>query len=139
MPGPNKAGPAGPGASADVDGIAQLAPEDDDDEPLLGPAPAFSPRRERRGGGGPRGATTDVLTNLGKLVELVARALVDEPDKVVVRESVDEHHPRIELTVAPDDIGKVIGKDGRTAQSIRSLLMAAAARGGRRPHLDILD
>ena len=139
MPGPNK-----PDAPANAEGVAQLAPEDDDDEPLLGPArgpsPGTSQRGPRRGGGGgPRGATTDVLSNLGKLVELVARALVDEPNSVVVRESVDEHHPRIELTVAPDDIGKVIGKDGRTAQSIRSLLMAAAARGGRRPHLDILD
>ena len=78
------------------------------------------------------------LSQLGKLVSIIARALVDKPEEVVVRES-NEHHPRIELTVAPDDIGKVIGKDGRTAQSIRTLLVAAASRGGRRPHLDIVD
>ncbi len=78
------------------------------------------------------------LSNLGRLVQVVARALVDEPDKVVVRESQGQH-PRVELSVAPDDIGKVIGKDGRTAQSIRTLLAAASNRGGRRPHLDIVD
>jgi predicted RNA-binding protein YlqC (UPF0109 family) len=46
---------------------------------------------------------------------------------------------RIELRVARDDIGKVIGKDGRTAQSIRTLLAAAASRVGKRAHLDIVD
>jgi hypothetical protein len=78
------------------------------------------------------------LSQLGKLVSLIARALVDKPEEVVVRETND-HHPRIELSVAPDDIGKVIGKDGRTAQSIRTLLAAASTRGGRRPMLDIVD
>jgi len=90
-------------------------------------------------GGGPRIEATDDLSHLGKLVGLVARALVDDPSQVVVREAAHEHHPRIELTVAQEDIGKIIGKDGRTAQSIRMLLVAAAARSGRRPHLDILD
>ncbi|HTN88660.1 MAG TPA: KH domain-containing protein [Sorangium sp.] len=73
------------------------------------------------------------------LVALVARALVDHPDRVVVREVVGDRFPRIELTVAREDIGKVIGKDGRTAQSIRTLLSAAASKSGRRAHLDILD
>ncbi|AUX33682.1 MULTISPECIES: KH domain-containing protein [Sorangium] len=73
------------------------------------------------------------------LVALVARALVDQPDRVVVREVVGDRFPRIELTVAREDIGKVIGKDGRTAQSIRTLLSAAASKSGRRAHLDILD
>ncbi len=81
----------------------------------------------------------DELTPLGKLIGLVARALVDQPDRVVVRESDSEHHPRIELSVAQEDIGKVIGKDGRTAQSIRTLLAAAAMRAGKRAHLDIVD
>ena len=75
---------------------------------------------------------------MSRLVGVVARALVDQPDKVVVRESND-HVPRIELQVAPDDIGKVSGKDGRAAQSIRTLLAAASTRGGRRPLLDIVD
>ncbi len=78
--------------------------------------------------------------NLVELVEIMARALVDEPDEVSVRKARGDRHPRIELTVAPDDIGKVIGKDGRTAQSMRVLLNAAASKlGSGRAYLDILD
>ena len=73
------------------------------------------------------------------LVALIARSLVDRPDQVVVREVQGDRFPRIELTVAREDIGKVIGKDGRTAQSIRTVLNAAASKAGRRAHLDILD
>ena len=73
------------------------------------------------------------------LISLIARSLVDQPDKVEVREVQGDRFPRIELTVAREDIGKVIGKDGRTAQSIRTLLNAAASKAGRRAHLDILD
>jgi hypothetical protein len=104
-------------------------------------------RREGGGGyrsGGPRiprspDGVVQPLSPLGELVGLVARALVDQPDQVEVREDHHEHHPRIELAVAQEDIGKVIGKDGRTAQSIRTLLAAAAMRSGRRAHLDIVD
>jgi len=73
------------------------------------------------------------------LVQLIARSLVDSPDRVTVREVQGDRFPRIELTVAREDIGKVIGKDGRTAQSIRTVLNAAASKMGRRAHLDILD
>jgi hypothetical protein len=73
------------------------------------------------------------------LVQLIARALVDQPDRVTVREVQGDRFPRIELVVAREDIGKVIGKDGRTAQSIRMVLSAAASKMGRRAHLDILD
>jgi predicted RNA-binding protein YlqC (UPF0109 family) len=73
------------------------------------------------------------------LVSLIARSLVDNPDRVQVREVTGERFPRIELSVAREDIGKIIGKDGRTAQSIRTLLNAAASKAGRRAHLDILD
>jgi hypothetical protein len=73
------------------------------------------------------------------LVALIARSLVDQPDKVIVREVPGDRFPRIELSVAREDIGKVIGKDGRTAQSIRTVLNAAASKAGRRAHLDILD
>ena len=77
---------------------------------------------------------------LAELVEIVARALVDNPEEVHVRKTRGDRHPRIELTVAPDDIGKVIGKDGRTAQSMRILLNAAAHKlGGGRAYLDIVD
>ena len=73
------------------------------------------------------------------LIALIARSLVDQPDKVVVREVIGDRFPRIELSVAREDIGKVIGKDGRTAQSIRVVLNAAASKAGRRAHLDIRD
>jgi uncharacterized protein len=73
------------------------------------------------------------------LVQLIARSLVDQPDRVTVREVHGDRFPRIELSVAREDIGKVIGKDGRTAQSIRTVLNAAASKIGRRAHLDILD
>jgi predicted RNA-binding protein YlqC (UPF0109 family) len=77
---------------------------------------------------------------LVEFVELVARALVDQPDEVEVKQTKNDRNPRIELSVAREDIGKVIGKDGRTAQSIRVLLNAAANKMGLgRAYLDILD
>ncbi len=76
---------------------------------------------------------------LADLIALIARSLVDQPDKVMVREVTGDRIPRIELRVAREDIGKIIGKDGRTAQSIRVVLNAAANKMGRRAHLDILD
>lgn len=77
-------------------------------------------------------------SQLGELVGLIARALVDRPDAVEINE-VGGDRGRIELRVAREDIGKVIGKDGRTAQSIRALLAAAASRLNRRALLDIVD
>lgn len=79
------------------------------------------------------------MSQLTDLVTIIARALVDNPDQVRVLEVEGERVPRIELTVAREDIGKVIGKDGRTAQSIRALLSASASKTGRRVHLDIAD
>lgn len=76
---------------------------------------------------------------LAELVSLVARSLVDQPERVVVCEAEGDRNPRIELQVAREDIGKVIGKDGRTAQSIRTLLHAAANKAGKRAFLDIVD
>lgn len=79
------------------------------------------------------------MSQLGDLVALIARNLVDTPDEVHVHEQSSGRAPRIELSVAREDIGKVIGKEGRTAQSIRTLLSAAASKTGRRAHLDIVD
>ncbi len=77
---------------------------------------------------------------LAGLVEVLARALVDQPDRVRVELARGDRHPRVELTVDPDDIGKVIGKDGRTAQSMRVLLNAAATKQGfNRAFLDVVD
>lgn len=76
---------------------------------------------------------------LTDLVATIAKALVDDPDAVEVTEIEGDHNSVIELRVSPDDIGKVIGKDGRTAQSMRAILNAASTKLGRRAHLDIVD
>jgi uncharacterized protein len=76
---------------------------------------------------------------LKALISTIARALVDDPDGVEVTEVDGERNPVIELRVSDGDVGKVIGKDGRTAQSIRTILVAASTKIGRRAHLDILD
>lgn len=74
-----------------------------------------------------------------ELVEFIAKALVDEPDQVRVTEVEGERITVIELRVAPGDLGKVIGKQGRTARSIRTLLNAAATKLRKRAVLEILE
>lgn len=73
------------------------------------------------------------------LVTEIAKALVDLPDEVVVREVEGEQVTVLELRVAPSDLGKVIGKQGRTARSIRTLLGAAGMKLNRRFTLEILE
>jgi ribosomal protein S16 len=102
-----------------------------------------APQRSEVGGReGFRGLGAPVaedLSPLGQLVSLIACSLVDQPRTGRRARARGDRVPRIELTVAREDIGKVIGKDGRTAQSMRTLLNAAASKMGRRAHLDILD
>jgi len=74
-----------------------------------------------------------------ELVELIAKALVDQPEKVEVREIEGEKLTIIELRVAPGDLGKVIGRQGRTARSIRTLLNATATKLRKRAVLEILE
>lgn len=74
-----------------------------------------------------------------QLIEDIAKALVDSPEAVVVRELAGEQNTILELKVAPSDLGKVIGKQGRTARSIRTLLGAASMKLNRRFTLEILD
>lgn len=74
-----------------------------------------------------------------ELVEYLAKALVDTPDQVEVAVIEGEKSTILELRVAPDDVGKVIGKHGRIAKSIRTLLAAASSRSGKRVVLEILD
>jgi len=74
-----------------------------------------------------------------ELVTEIARALVDIPEQVSVREVEGEQVTVLELRVAPSDLGKVIGKQGRTARSIRTLLGAAGMKLNRRFTLEILE
>jgi len=74
-----------------------------------------------------------------ELVEEIAKALVDLPDEVSVREVTGEQVTVLELKVAPSDLGTVIGKQGRTARSIRTLLGAAGMKLSRRFTLEILE
>lgn len=73
-----------------------------------------------------------------ELVEFIARSLVDNPDDVQVTEIEEENSIIIELRVAPDDMGKVIGKQGKIAKSIRTLTKAAAAKAGKRVAVEIM-
>ena len=72
-----------------------------------------------------------------ELVEVIAKALVDNPDKVVVTESMKGEDTLIELKVAPADMGKVIGKQGRIAKAIRSVVKAAASKEDRKVIVEI--
>jgi predicted RNA-binding protein YlqC (UPF0109 family) len=73
------------------------------------------------------------------LVDYLARQLVDKPDAVVVTEVDLEDQLVLELEVDPDDIGKVIGKQGRTVKAMRALLQAASVKSRRRTVLEIVD
>jgi len=73
-----------------------------------------------------------------RLVEILARALVDKPDEVNVRVVEDEDGMVIELRVAPEDMGKVIGKQGRIAKAIRTLVKASATRQRKRVTVEIV-
>ncbi len=72
-----------------------------------------------------------------ELVEIIAKSLVDNPDGVIVSETSDDTTINIELTVAPEDMGKVIGKGGRIAKSIRTVVKAAASKGDKKVIVDI--
>lgn len=74
-----------------------------------------------------------------ELVEIIAKALVDDPTQVVVNEKFEENGKdvRLELQVAPDDMGKVIGKQGRIAKAIRTVVKAAAAKEDHFVEVDI--
>ncbi len=79
------------------------------------------------------------MAGMKDLVEDIAKALVDTPEEVSVRQVDGEQVTVLELKVAPGDLGKVIGKQGRTARSIRTLLGAAGMKLNRRFTLEILE
>jgi predicted RNA-binding protein YlqC (UPF0109 family) len=74
-----------------------------------------------------------------ELVEYIAKSLVDDPGSVQVNMIEGEKSTILELKVAQDDIGKVIGKSGRIARAVRTILSAAAAKTNKRVVLEILD
>ena len=76
---------------------------------------------------------------LRAVVETVARALVDHPDAVVVSENERRGSTVLELRTAPGDMGKIIGRQGRTAAALRTLLSVTAEKHGKRAQLDIRD
>lgn len=74
-----------------------------------------------------------------ELVEVIAKSLVDNPDEVVVTETEEAKAIIVKLTVAPSDMGKVIGKQGRIAKAIRSVVKAAASKIDKKVIVDIED
>lgn len=78
-------------------------------------------------------------SELAKLIEYMARALVDLPDQVEVNEIVGENTTVLELKVAKEDLGKIIGKQGRTARSIRTVLNGASTKLKKRTVLEIIE
>lgn len=73
-----------------------------------------------------------------ELVEILAKALVDHPDQVQVKEVESDRVITLELTVAPEDMGKIIGKQGRIAKAIRTVVKAAAAIDGKKVSVEII-
>ncbi len=76
---------------------------------------------------------------LKELVEYIAKSLVDNPDEVIVTEVEGEQTSVLELKVAKEDLGKVIGKQGRTARAMRVILTAASTKAKKRCVLEILE
>ena len=74
-----------------------------------------------------------------ELLQYIAKALVDNPDQVVVEEIITQQTLVLELSVAKEDLGKVIGKKGRTAQAVRTILSCASAKEKKRTILEIVE
>ena len=74
-----------------------------------------------------------------ELVEFLARRLVDKPDEVSVEEAHEDGALVLRLRVAPDEVGKVIGRQGRLARALRTIVRAGSVRAGRRVVLEIVD
>jgi predicted RNA-binding protein YlqC (UPF0109 family) len=79
------------------------------------------------------------VVSMRELIEYIAKSLVDRPENVTVKETEGEKTTIIELRVAQEDLGKVIGKQGRTARAMRTILNAAGTKIGKRCVLEILE
>ena len=74
-----------------------------------------------------------------ELVEVIAKSLVDHPDEVIVTQTEETDEIRVELQVAPSDMGKVIGRQGRIAKAIRTVVKSAASKDDRKVIVEILQ
>lgn len=74
-----------------------------------------------------------------EILEFVVREIVDDPDAVQITESHDDRGTLLSLHVAPDDMGKVIGRGGRTARALRAVIRAAGTRSGEHASVEIVD
>jgi len=79
------------------------------------------------------------VDRLQNLLLLLVRPIVDEPDRVEVEASESDTRVDLELRVAPDDIGKVIGRGGRTIRAIRTVVKAASVKVGKRVNVEVVD
>ena len=79
------------------------------------------------------------MTKMKEAVEKIVRSLVGEPDQVEVTENVDGKNVRIGVRVAESDMGRIIGREGRTVKAIRSILFVAGQKHGKRFHLDLIE
>ncbi len=86
-----------------------------------------------------KGARQGAVTSMKELVEFLAKQLVNHPEAVEVKETQSDTASILELKVAKEDLGRVIGKQGRTAKSIRTILNAAASRTNRKVVLEIIE
>jgi hypothetical protein len=82
---------------------------------------------------------TKAQSELSRMIEVIAKTLVDLPDEVSVAEVIGENTTVIVLRVAKTDIGKIIGKEGKTAKAIRTILLGAATKIKRRTVLEIVE
>lgn len=120
----------------DESGTDEARPAD----PAAGPDPSSAPRRPGRSNVDQPGVTeggTDAEIRLREVVRSIVGSLVDEPDAVVVSSRVREHSVILNLRVADGELGKVIGRQGRTARAIRTAVQIAGARHDVRVSLDI--
>ena len=79
------------------------------------------------------------MDRLQNLLVLLVRPIVDEPDRVEVEASESDTRVDLELRVAPDDIGRVIGRGGRTIRAIRTVVKAASVKVGKRVNVEVAD
>ncbi len=82
---------------------------------------------------------SEAAADVRALIEQVAKALVDKPDEVIVEQFEEDGETVLELEVAESDLGKVIGRNGRTARALRTLLSATGIRANKRLALEIIE